>query len=268
MKKVEVSVIIPIYNTGELAKELIKKILGCFDDLEIIVVDDGSTDDSRDLLKAIGDKRIKIFGKENGGPSSARNFGIEKAKGKYLLFVDSDDDVENGYVDKMVKAMNDGIATAVCGVKYCKLDNNSKEDVYLDDFPYRENENNKDLMLRSLLHDGRMYPVFNKIFRTDIIKNNKLKFDESMDFGEDTKFVMDYLENVDGVIKFVLEPLYIYYAGTSTSTAKKMQGEWKNWKKCFSNLKKWVGEYPTLGQRKTLSLIYLKWRVSWIRTKF
>lgn len=258
----------PVYNTGESAKKLIKKILGVYDDLEIIVVDDGSTDDSRDLLKAIGDKRVKIFGKENGGPSSARNFGIEKAKGKYLLFVDSDDDVENGYVDKMVKAMNDGIAMAVCGVKYCKLDNNSKEDVYLDDFPYRENENNKDLMLRSLLHDGRMYPAFNKIFRTDIIKNNKLKFDESMDFGEDTKFVMDYLENVDGAIKFVLEPLYIYYAGTSTSTAKKMQGEWKNWKKCFDNLKKWIGESPTLEQRKMLGLIYLKWRASWIRTKF
>ena len=268
MSRVDISVIVPVYNTGESAKKLIKKILGSFDDLEIIVIDDGSTDGSRELLKAIDDKRVKIFDKENGGPSSARNFGIEKAKGEYLLFVDSDDDVEKNYVKKMVKAMSDGIAMAVCGVKYCKLDNNSKEDVYLDDFPYCEDETNKDLMLRSLLHDGRMYPVFNKIFRTDIIKNNKLKFDESMDFGEDTKFVMDYLENVDGVIKFVLEPLYIYYAGTSTSTAKRMQGEWKNWKKCFDNLKKWIGESPTLEQRKTLGLIYLKWRASWIRTKF
>ena len=61
MSRVDVSVIIPVYNTGASAKKLIKKILGSFDDLEIIVVDDGSTDDSRDLLKAIGDKRVKYL---------------------------------------------------------------------------------------------------------------------------------------------------------------------------------------------------------------
>ncbi len=267
MNKVEVSVIMPVYNTGESAKKLIEKILGSFNSLEIIVVNDGSTDDSLNLLKSIKNKKVKVFDKKNGGPSSARNFGIEKAQGKYLLFVDSDDNVEKDFVEKMVKVMDDDILMAVCGVRYCKLDNDSEENVYLDDFPYRENENNKDLMLRSLLHDGRMYPAFNKIFRADIVKNNKLKFDEAMSFGEDTKFVMDYLDNADGQIRFLLEPLYIYYAGTSTSTAKRMQSEWKNWRKCFVNLKKWIGDRPTLEQKKTLGLIYLKWRASWLKAK-
>ena len=267
MKGVEVSVIMPVYNTGESAKKLIEKILGSFDNLEIIVVDDGSIDDSLNILKSLKDKRIMLFEKKNGGPSSARNFGIKKAKGKYLLFVDSDDDVEKDFVVKMVKAMDSKIAMGVCGVRYCKLSKESKENVYLDDFPYRENEGNKDLMLRSLLHDGRMYPAFNKIFRADVIKNSGLKFDESMSFGEDTKFVMDYLDNADGQIRFLLEPLYVYYAGTSTSTARKMQSDWRNWKRCFLNLKKWMGSRLTLGQRKILGLIYLKWRVSWLRSK-
>ena len=267
MDRIIVSVIMPVFNTGKTAEKLIEKILGSFGNLEIIVVDDGSTDDSLATLKGIKNKKVKIFDKKNGGPSSARNFGIEKAQGKYLLFVDSDDNVEKDFVEKMVKVMDDDILMAVCGVRYCKLDNDSEEDVYLDDFPYRENENNKDLMLRSLLHDGRMYPAFNKIFRADIVKNNKLKFDESMSFGEDTKFVMDYLDNADGQIRFLLEPLYVYYAGTSTSTARKMQSDWRNWKRCFLNLKKWTGSRLTLGQRKILGLIYLKWRVSWLRSR-
>ena len=264
-----VSVIIPVFNTGKSAKNLVELLLeNKYKNIEIIVVDDGSTDDSVGLLENIKDVRVKIFHKKNGGPSSARNYGIEKAKGEYLLFIDSDDDIDGEFVQKMVEAMDDNTVMAVCGVKYCKTDKNKKENVYLDSFPYRKNENNKEWMLRGLLHDGRMYPVFNKIFRADIVKDNRLKFDESMSFGEDTKFVMDYLNKAEGKIKLILEPLYIYYAGTSTSTAKKMQGEWKNWRKCFVNLKKWVGKRPTIRQKKIIGLIYLKWRVSWLRTKF
>ncbi len=266
-QQVEVSIIIPVYNTGKTAVKLAEKLLKGNKGLEVVLVDDGSTDGSWQILQGLSDKRIKKYQKENGGPSAARNYGIEKAEGKYLMFVDSDDDVKAGFVEKMLKAIKtDDVALTVCGVKYRKLWMQSEENVYLDSFPYKENENNKSLALRSLLHDGRMYPAFNKIFKSEVVKKNGLKFDELMKFGEDTKFVLDYLTVAEGKIQFVLEPLYVYNAGTPTSTAKKMEKEWKNWQRCFDNLKKWVGK-ASFEEKRLLALIYLKWRASWLKSK-
>lgn len=268
MDECDVSVIIPVHNTGQQANELAKKLLNSYGKIEVILVDDGSTDDSLKVLRGLKDKRAKIYHKKNGGPSSARNYGVKKAVGKYLLFVDSDDNVKEDFVEKMVLAMDDSTAMVVCGVKYCKLDNNSEEDVYLDSFSYKCGESNKDYAIRSMLKDGRMYPVFNKAFKNEIVKKADLKFDESIDYGEDTKFVMDYLDVAQGKIKLVLEPLYVYYAGTATSIARKLQTEWDNWRTCFKNLRKWIGKKPTWSQRKALVLIYLKWRASWLKAKF
>ena len=267
MSKIDVSVVVPVYNTGKTAKVLIRKLLDSYDRIELIIVDDGSTDGSAELLDSINNVKVRVFHKENAGPSSARNFGLKKAKGKYLMFIDSDDDIKKHFIREMVLMMDESTAMVVSGVEYNKLSSNEKSDVYLDPFDYKQDETNKDLMLRSLLYDGRMYPAFNKIFRTETIKNHDVRYDETMNYGEDTKFVMDYLNVAEGKIKFILKPLYIYYAGTSTSTAKKSQGVWSNWQKCFDNLKHWVGKNPSWNQKRILALIYLKWRASWLRTK-
>ena len=90
MKLPLVSVIVPVYNTGKLAKKLTENILrDKYENVEIILVDDGSTDDSLSILKSIKNSKVKVYNKKNGGPSAGRNFGIEKAKGEYLLFIDS-----------------------------------------------------------------------------------------------------------------------------------------------------------------------------------
>ena len=89
-----------------------------------------------------------------------------------------------------------------------------------------------------------------------------------MNYGEDTKFVLEYLKNKNGEIRFVLEPLYIYNAGTTTSTAAKTVGVWSNWQKCYKNLRKWVGKRSSLQEKILLKMIYLKWRASWLKAKF
>lgn len=87
----EISVIIPTYNRGNFTKEAIKSILAqTYKDFEIIVVDDGSTDDTKELVQAFGDQ-VRYLYQENKGPSAARNLGILNAKGKYIAFCDSDD---------------------------------------------------------------------------------------------------------------------------------------------------------------------------------
>lgn len=86
------SVVVPLYNKAAHIEETIKSVLDqTFTDYEIIIVNDGSTDKSEDIVNRFSDKRIKIFNQKNQGVSSARNLGIEKSKGKLIAFMDADD---------------------------------------------------------------------------------------------------------------------------------------------------------------------------------
>ena len=103
-----VSVIVPVYNAGRHLPRCVQSIQSqTMRDLEIILVDDGSTDGSARLCEelASADDRIRVFHKKNGGVSSARNFGIEKAKGEYLLFVDADDFIHPDMLSKKRASM-------------------------------------------------------------------------------------------------------------------------------------------------------------------
>ena len=105
-----ITVVVPVYNVEQYLKDCIDSIiLQTYKDIEIILVDDGSTDTSGlicDEYKS-KDKRIKVFHKENGGLSSARNCGIENATGKYITFVDSDDVVRENYILFLYKAIKE-----------------------------------------------------------------------------------------------------------------------------------------------------------------
>ena len=96
----EISIIVPIYNTENYLRRCIDSILTqSFENFELILVNDGSTDNSRKIIDEYKskDKRIKVILKENGGQGSARNRGINMAKGKYIMFCDSDDFVEENW---------------------------------------------------------------------------------------------------------------------------------------------------------------------------
>ena len=92
-----ISVIVPVYNIQDYLERCVRSIMNqTYKNLEILLVDDGSTDGSGDLCERLAkeDERIRVFHKENGGSSSARNLGIREAKGEYLGFIDSDDYIE------------------------------------------------------------------------------------------------------------------------------------------------------------------------------
>jgi len=102
----KVSVIIPTYNRSKMVKDAICSVLDQTEsDLEIIVVDDGSTDDTCSVVESLNDRRITYFYKTNGGPASARNFGLSKVKGKYIAFLDSDDYWPKNYLEVMVSRL-------------------------------------------------------------------------------------------------------------------------------------------------------------------
>lgn len=94
------SVVIPLYNKGNHVIDTINSVLmQTFTEFELIVVDDGSTDNSLDIVKQIKDKRIKVFEQSNSGVSVARNTGIQKSTGEYICFLDADDYWENNYLE-------------------------------------------------------------------------------------------------------------------------------------------------------------------------
>lgn len=102
----KVSVIVPTYNLSGLLKDTIDSVLTqTQDDLEIIVVDDGSTDDTSAIVNSISDSRIRYFYKENGGTSSARNFGLARSRGRYIAFLDHDDLWPADFLRTMITAL-------------------------------------------------------------------------------------------------------------------------------------------------------------------
>lgn len=107
MKSPLISIIIPLYNKEECILKTIESITSQdFDDYEIVVVDDGSTDNSVTLIRSLNNDKIRLFHKENGGPASARNYGVNNANGKWGLFLDADDILEPGalkILDSLVK---------------------------------------------------------------------------------------------------------------------------------------------------------------------
>ena len=284
----KISVVIPVHNTGRAAVKLVLAISkGTYKNLELILIDDGSTDESKDLMKEFvrqyklkfkGKKvpDVKLIAKENGGVSSARNIGIECATGKYLCFTDSDDKVDKDFYKKMIEAIKkyDGYnskdlknALAVSGVHYSRLGTKHVKDIYCKDFRGRQpDETFKEYVLRSIYTDGRLYAVTNKIYRTDIIKHFGIFFDETMSFAEDVKFNLEYLACANRVhcsrIEFVLEPLYHYNYGTPTSVVGDSSLSWGNWLKSYKDVEKFAGKKHSKKTDKALKKIFLRWKVS------
>ena len=99
----KISVIIPVYNRQDIVAHTVQSVLNQTDrDLEVLVVDDGSTDDTRAVIQNLADSRVNYFYKANDGPASARNFGLSKARGEYIAFLDSDDLWPENYLEVML----------------------------------------------------------------------------------------------------------------------------------------------------------------------
>jgi len=114
----QVTVIIPCYNQGQYVDDAVASVRAqTFQDYEIIIIDDGSTDDTRDLLKVYGEEKIRVLTTTNQGLASARNNGIKEALGKYILPLDADDTIYPSYIEKAVGLLNERVEL---GIVYCE----------------------------------------------------------------------------------------------------------------------------------------------------
>lgn len=133
MEKPLISVIVPAYNVEKFIGKCIDSILRqSFKDFEVLLIDDGAKDSTPEICDACAkkDSRIKVYHKENGGLSDARNYGIDRMKGKYVTFIDSDDYVDSGYFEYLygLITQEEDIQIAICGKKSVREDENASPD--------------------------------------------------------------------------------------------------------------------------------------------
>lgn len=208
----EVSIILPVYNVESyLAMCLDSLTSQSFEDIEIICVNDGSTDKSLDILEHYSkfDSRITIINKENGGLSSARNVGMKSASGKYILFVDSDDWISTNAVEHLYKNAQTNNSDLVV-FDFCCDDFRTNHKVVMTIVDYRGKYENNPFNIDTMDTFSYKYiPVsaWSKFYRTDLIKG-KVEFYEDMVF-EDVPF-WAYIYSHAQRITYLAEPLYYY----------------------------------------------------------
>lgn len=117
-----ISVVIPLYNKAQSIKNTLNSVLSqSFQNFEIVVVDDGSTDNSAEVVNSVDDKRIRLISKENGGVCSARNRGIKEAKYDYIALLDADDGWDKDYLTEQVGLIHDFPRAAMWGINFAEL---------------------------------------------------------------------------------------------------------------------------------------------------
>ena len=234
--KPAVSIVVPVYNVEKYIDRCINSLVSqTLTNVEIILVDDGSPDRCSEICEqwAKKDGRIVVIHKMNGGLSSARNAGIESAKGKYIGFVDSDDDVELDMFERMLSVaednkvdfvMADYLRVLTNGERYLKtLDIETglydKEKIRKVIFP--------NLIMRECIDYGPLLSVCHCIYNTDFLKKNDLKFDEEVRWSEDNIFsaILGYQANSFYYMKG--EGLYHYHQNPGTITTSYRKSAWK-----------------------------------------
>lgn len=191
-----VSIIVPIYNKEKYLNKCIDSILNqTYKDIELILINDGSTDNSLQICKNYEkDQRVKIIDKKNGGVSSARNYGLEKATGSKVLFVDADDYIDTHYIESLCQFTEDLV---ICG--YYTV---TPQGTLIQEKSFNISFPNFQEILDNILdkkYTKLLVVPYLKLFDLNLIKKNKISFQTDMSFGEDACFVFDYLKKCKSV---------------------------------------------------------------------
>lgn len=190
MEKDLISIIIPAYNAECEILRCLKSLLDqTYRNLEILVIDDGSTDTTYSIVKGVSlkDNRVKVFTQKNSGVSAARNLGIKKMHGKYVTFTDADDYVQKDYIEKMADYI-DHYDLVICGYNMIREETIP---VLLNSSCELTKEQFFEIMFCSKIISGSSC---NKLFHTSIIYHNKICFPEQFIVNEDRVFCMNYYQ--------------------------------------------------------------------------
>lgn len=214
----KLSIIVPVYNLENYISVTLDSLLSIrfSDSYEILVINDGSKDRSEEIIRSYQQKhsQIKLYTIENQGVSNARNFGISKAKGDYLTFVDGDDTVNPDFFEKAIREMDMGNYDFVQG-NFVIVDQGRSN--YTPQYVYRDIEIYDYREMLFLFFDPKRKKIHNavwgKVYKADSVRG--LSFDCSLTVAEDQKFVFDVLCKAKKIK--LLKDLGIHYIQRSSS---------------------------------------------------
>lgn len=204
-----VSVIIPVYNAEKYIRSCITSVLRqSYLFFELLLIDDGSTDDSGNICEeyAKRDKRVQVIHRENQGVSATRNLGIEKANGRFLVFVDADDQIHKDLLKIYMQAYTSN-QVLLCGISNDLMDlekEYTKEDIENKSILWKK-ENFMELFAKDYVNSP-----WNKLYDANIIQKNHIRYPQNLSLGEDLLFNLTYFQYAPVEYKLITLPLYYY----------------------------------------------------------
>jgi len=206
----KISIIIPVFNVEDYLADCLESIRKqSFDNIEIICINDGSTDKSMEILTmaAAVDRRIRIINKPNGGASSARNVGIKAARGDYIMFVDSDDSISSDACERILSAFYQSKAKIVVFGAVTNPRNGGDE--WLEKAISPRNAVYDELHPDIIFKEASLPFIWKTAFSNSFLMDNDLSFDQSIQLGEDLVFLLSAYPQADRIV-FISDKLYRY----------------------------------------------------------
>ena len=218
----DISIIVPAYNAEKYISKCLDSLINqTKKELEFIIVNDGSTDNTEKIVEDYKDDRIKYFKNKNQGIGKTRNFGIEKASSKYIMFLDSDDYLENNVCEEMFnKAEKDKLDLVICDF-YKEYDDGRIEEIKTPSFENSSLKDNPNIITEYLC-------PWAKIYKSSLLKDNNIRFVEDLKY-EDAPFVIEALDKAKKIGKVDKCLNYYLIHGNSETTVRD--------KRCFDILK-------------------------------
>lgn len=245
-----ISVIVPVYNAEKYLDKCIESIINQeYSNLEIILVNDGSKDHSLSVCKQYqrNDSRIVIVNQKNGGPSVARNSGLDVATGDYIGFVDSDDIIEKDMYKILMKNLLDANAQmAAIGMEYCYLNGDKK--------PYYQGETkrcieNEDILSTFLSNTVITFGPVDKLYSRDSI--GSIRFDTQIKMCEDQKFVYEVIKNIN---KVIYDPKICYHINCTNDSLSRAKAD--RYHLAMLDVNEYIYEELTKSEDKIKSRLY------------
>lgn len=212
-----ISIIVPVYNTGKYLDRCIQSVLAqTYTNWELLLIDDGSTDLSGTICDkyAAKDKRIRVFHKENRGVSSARNLGLDNAKGEWITFIDADDSVKPKYLNNLLSHVDSDIDLVFSYAEFHYSNGEKRRESYPERLI-----TNKDFHIAFTEHELNWHTSpWSKLYKAELC--NDLRFTLGMPIGEDLVFLYSYLLKCNKIF-FSSDTDYCYTVDIQTSLTKK-----------------------------------------------
>lgn len=196
-----ISIIMPVYNAEKTIIRAVKSVINqTFKDYELIIINDGSTDDTAEIVKSIIKSNTKVNFKtiKNSGVSVARNIGIMEATGEYITFLDSDDYYEKNALEVISSYLKDDIELLIYGHKVVDKDGKVIKESSLNNQFFIDAKDFRGCVLE-LIKTERLNAPWNKVYKRELIIKNSIHFPEDINIAEDLMFNLDYIKSIKNV---------------------------------------------------------------------